>query len=59
MTSLKCEVVQRSMCVVDVPFKLYCTVNVCSKFTASKQVKYLLMVNNTIPQAYLRIFCIC
>ena len=24
------------MCVVEVPFKLYCTVNVCSKFTASK-----------------------
>ena len=32
------------MCVVEVPLKLYCTVNVCSKFTASKQVKYLLMV---------------
>ena len=47
------------MCVVEVLFKLYCTVNVCYKFTASKQVKYLLMVNKTIPLAYLRIFCIC
>ena len=36
------------MCVVEVPFKLYCTVNVCSKFTASIKEKYLLMVNKTI-----------
>ena len=27
------------MCVVEVPFKLYCTINVCSMFTASKQIK--------------------
>ena len=29
-------------CVVEVPFKLYCTVNNCYKFTASKQVKYMI-----------------
>ena len=40
MTSLKCDA---KKCVVEVPFNLYCTVNVCFKFTASKQVKYLLM----------------
>ena len=33
------------MYVVEVLFKLYCTVNVCSKFTASKQAKYLLPGN--------------
>ena len=36
------------MCVVEVPFKLYCTVNVCCKFTASIKEKYPLKVNKTI-----------
>ena len=36
------------MCVVGFTFKLYCTVNYCTKFTASEQVKYLLSINNTI-----------
>ena len=36
------------MCVVELPFKLYCTVNVCSNNTASKSEKYLLVVNKTI-----------
>ena len=52
MTSLKCKVMQRCVQLkYHLTFKLYCTVNVCSKFTASNQVKYLSMVNNTIPQA--------
>ena len=36
------------MCVVELPFKLYCTVNVYSKFTASIKEKYLSVVNKTI-----------
>ena len=36
------------MCAVELPFKLYCTVNVCTKFTASIKAKYLLVVNKTI-----------
>ena len=36
------------MCVVELPFKLYCTVNVYSKFAASIMEKYLLVVNKTI-----------
>ena len=36
------------MCVVEVAFKVYCTVIFFTKFTASKEVKYMLQVNNTI-----------
>ena len=36
------------MCVVELPLKLYCTVNVCTKFTASINEKYMLVVNKTI-----------
>ena len=36
------------MCVVEFPFKLYCTANVCSKFTASIKEKYVFVVNKTI-----------
>ena len=36
------------MCEVELPFNLYCIVNICPKFTASIKEKYVLVVNKTI-----------